>query len=147
MTNLSCNSCGRYQSRSVTVDAIVTNEQGQILLIKRKNRPYQDHWALPGGYLDQNETTLNAALRELKEETGLSADSAELLGFYDNPNRDPKQNVSFVYLVSQFAGIPKAGDDAKEARFFGLSSLPINVAFDHRSIIADFSQKLVGERF
>ncbi len=138
MTSSSCNSCGRYQTRSVTVDAIVTNERGQILLIKRKNQPYQDHWALPGGYLDQNETIIQGALRELKEETGLSADNAELLGFYDNPKRDPKQNVSFVYMVHQFTGTPKAGDDAKGAKFFGLDSLPDNIAFDHRQIIADY---------
>ncbi len=146
MTNSPCNSCGRYQTRSVTVDAMVVNEIGQILLIKRKNQPYRNHWALPGGYLDQDETTAQGALRELKEETGLSADNAEFLGFYDDPNRDPKQNVSFVYMVSQFTGTPKAGDDAKQTKFFGLGSLPDNIAFDHRSIIADFSLRLVGER-
>ena len=147
MTNTSCNSCGRYQTRSVTVDAIVTNDKGKILLVKRKREPYKDHWALPGGYLDQDETAIQGTLRELKEETGLSADNAELLGFYDNPNRDPKQNVSFVYKVRQFSGTPKAGDDAKETKFFGLDSLPVNIAFDHRSIIADFSHMKVGERF
>lgn len=144
MTSKSCDSCGRYQTRSVTVDAIVANEKGQILLIKRKNQPYQDHWALPGGYLDQGETTVQGALRELKEETGLSAVTAEFLGFYDDPQRDPKQNVSFVYLVRQFTGTPKAGDDAGDTKFFDPSSLPNDIAFDHRSIISDF---LVGERF
>ena len=64
---------------------MVVNEIGQILLIKRKNQPYRNHWALPGGYLDQDETTAQGALRELKEETGLSADNAEFLGFYDDP--------------------------------------------------------------
>lgn len=147
MTDNPCTHCGRYQTRSVTVDAIVVNERQQILLIKRKNQPYQDHWALPGGYLDQDETMLCGALRELKEETGLSADNAEFFGFYDDPNRDPKQNVSFVYLVRHFSGIPKAGDDAAEAKFFSQGSLPNNIAFDHWSIIADFSRQSSRERF
>lgn len=147
MTSSPCQKCGRYQTRSVTVDILVVNPKAQILLIKRKNPPYQNHWALPGGYLDQDETTLQAALRELNEETGLSADNAALFGFYDDPCRDPKQNVTFVYLVRQFAGDPKAGDDAKEAKFFSLASLPDQLAFDHYSIIAGFSQRLAGERY
>ena len=146
MTVISCLSCGRYQTRSVTVDAIVINDKRQILLIKRKNQPYQNHWALPGGYLDQNETALQGALRELREETSLSAETAEFFGFYDEPDRDPKQNVSFVYLVRQFTGLLKAGDDALEAKFVSLSSLPDNIAFDHWSIIADFSRKISRER-
>ena len=140
MSNSPCPVCHRYQSRSVTADTLTVTDK-DVLLIRRANEPFRNFWALPGGYVDQDETTLAASHRELQEETGLVAVTAEFFGFYDDPDRDPKQNINFVYVVSSFTGTPYAGDDASECMFFPFNSLPTNLAFDHRQIIADYLLK------
>ena len=137
MPNSPCSVCHRYQSRSATADTLTVADKN-VLLIRRTNEPFRNFWALPGGYVDQDETTFDAALRELQEETGLVAETAEFFGFYDNPSRDPKQNINFVYVVTNFSGTLSAGDDANECMFFPFDSLPTNLAFDHRQIIADY---------
>lgn len=82
-----------YARPMVSVDIIVVNElvgKRKVLLIKRLNDPYKNSWALPGGFVDGNEGLLDAAIRELKEETSL--DGLELKQFYSygDPNRDPR---------------------------------------------------------
>lgn len=130
-----CPACGRYDNRVLTVDAVVLDE-GQVLLIKRKNDPYAGYWALPGGYVDFNETAQAAAHRELEEETGLSALSSVFVGLFDEPDRHPRQVVSAAYLVAAWEGELKAGDDAAEAAWFPVDALPDALGFDHRRIIA-----------
>ncbi|HEX7455912.1 MAG TPA: NUDIX hydrolase [Candidatus Nanoarchaeia archaeon] len=124
------------EQRGVTVD-IVAVKNNKIALIKRGNEPFKGHWALPGGKVDVGETTQEAALRELKEESSLEGKVECLVGYYDNPDRDPNNNVTFAYAVS-VRGELKAADDAVEAGWFGLDKLP-PLAFDHQQIIEDFS--------
>ncbi len=136
---LRCPHCGRLLDRwdqpRVTVDAVVLNGRGEVLLIERRNDP--PGWALPGGFVDAGETLERAAARELEEETGLRAESLTQFHTYSDPHRDPRHpTVSTIFLV-RAAGRPVAGDDAGRAEFFPLDGLPEPLAFDHGRILTD----------
>jgi len=105
------------------------------VLVRRKNPP--PGWALPGGFVDTGESLEAAAVREAKEETGLSVRLEELLYVYSDPRRDPRRHtVSAVYL-GRADGDPAGGDDAAEARAFPWTALPAPLAFDHADILSD----------
>lgn len=117
----------------LTVDAVIILN-GKIVLIKRRNPPYQGEFALPGGFVEIGETTEEATVREVYEETGLSIKIIKLLGVYSDPLRDPRgHTVSVCYLVSG-EGDPKADSDAEDIGFFEVADLP-QLAFDHNMII------------
>jgi len=125
-----------YKSPKLTVDGIVLKD-GEILLVKRKKKPFENMWALPGGFVNYGEKTENAAIREMFEETGLKTKINHLVGVYSDPNRDPRgHTVSVVYLLDVYEGRLKGGDDALEAKFFDLNNLP-DLSFDHENIIKD----------
>ena len=97
----------------LAADAVVFDDTGRLLLIRRKFPPFQGQFALPGGFVEIGETTEAAALRELKEETGLEGSSPLLIGVYSDPGRDPRRHVvSIVYLVQASSYEVRAGDDA-----------------------------------
>ncbi len=130
-----------YPRPSVTADVAVLRleELPEILLIQRKYPPFKDLWALPGGFIEMEETLEEAARRELMEETGIRA--AELIRFdtYDHPDRDPRGRTItqvFVMIWKAALGIPAAGSDAVGLQWFRLDELP-GLAFDHRQIIND----------
>lgn len=121
----------------LTVDGIII-EKGKILLIKRATSPYKDHWALPGGFVELNETLEEAVAREVKEETGLQTKPVKLIGAYSDPGRDPRgHTISIAYLLKTISGNLKITPEAKEIRFFAPDSLPENMAFDHEKIVCD----------
>ncbi len=122
-----------------TVDVIIHSDDG-VLLIKRKNPP--PGWAIPGGFIDAGETAESAAIREMKEETGLDVVLTDLLGVYSEPGRDPRLYTISIVFTGEGTGQLLAGDDAKEACFFGEESLPVEIAFDHRKILSDYFQYL-----
>ena len=129
-----------YKSPRLTVDGIVLKDGG-ILLVKRKIQPFENMWALPGGFVNYGEKTENAAIREMFEETGLKTKIKHLVGVYSDPNRDPRgHTVSIVYQLDVYNGKLKGGDDALEAKFFNLDNLPV-LSFDHEYIIKD----VIGE--
>lgn len=130
-----CSQCGEHKNRGVSVDAVVIRGK-KILLIKRGNEPFKDHWALPGGYVDWNETTEEAVAREVMEETGLKVISSSLVGVYSAPSRHPKQVINLAYRV-ETSGEPQAADDALEFKWFSIADLPSELAFDHSKIIRD----------
>jgi ADP-ribose pyrophosphatase YjhB (NUDIX family) len=118
-----------------TVDIIIENNSG-ILLIKRKNPP--EGWALPGGFVDYGESLESAAVREVKEETGLDVELTRQFHTYSDPERDPRHHTITTVFVAKAAGKAVAGDDAKEVGMFGRDDLPEQIAFDHRKIIQDY---------
>jgi 8-oxo-dGTP diphosphatase len=122
---------------SLAVDCVVFDPAGRLLLIRRKNPPFQGQYALPGGYVDYGESTEHAAARELKEETSLVATRVALVGVYSDPQRDPRGHVvSIAYRIETAGHDPHAGDDAAAAAFVaGWEDL--DLAFDHRTIVAD----------
>ena len=122
---------------SLSVDCIVFDPGGRLLLIRRKNLPFRGQYALPGGYVEYGETTENAAARELAEETGLLAADVSLVGVYSDPHRDPRGHVvSIAYRVAVTGYDLQAGDDAAAAAFVA-DWQDLDLAFDHRKIVED----------
>jgi 8-oxo-dGTP diphosphatase len=134
-----------YPMPSVTVDIVLLCRLTEIdalyvLLIKRKNDPYGDHWALPGGYMEIDETLQEAACRELNEETGILCYGLQMLGLvYDKPDRDPRGRVLSVPFMRSITGpLPEvnAQDDAKEVRWYTVRDAQrMKLAFDHNDIL------------
>jgi len=127
----------------VTVDAVVfakLKKSSYLLLIKRESKPFEDSWALPGGFIDTDEPVKQACQRELQEETGMSLDLNQLkfFNFYDEVNRDPRsRTITFEYLAQlNSLNEVKGDDDATEAKWFDIKKLP-KLAFDHLEIIKD----------
>ena len=108
----------RPKSPSVTADVVIVKETGEIALIKRRNPPFQGAWALPGGFIDYGKETIEeCAVREAREETGLSVTLAGLLGVWSHPARDPRGHTITAGYVTEpvttaEAGAGGAGDDA-----------------------------------
>lgn len=133
----------------VTVDCVVLQTDGtdfQLLLIQRKNEPYKDYWALPGGFVDENEDLEAAAIRELYEETTVKATDLLQIGAFGKPFRDPRSHVVSVayYTLLKEKVQAKANDDAKEVGWFSIKELPL-LAFDHQEIIECALNKFLND--
>jgi 8-oxo-dGTP diphosphatase len=132
---------------AVTTDVVIfTLREGdlQVLLIRRKNPPFQGVWAIPGGFVGMDESLEEAALRELEEETGVRDVYLEQLYTFGDPGRDPRGRtvtVAYFALVPAPTIRPRAGDDAAEARWWPMYDLP-PLAFDHADILAYALQRL-----
>lgn len=125
-----------YKTPHLTVDAVILRND-EVLLVKRKNPPFKDMWALPGGFVEYGETTEAAVIREVQEETGIVMKITGLVGVYSDPGRDPRgHTISVVYEGLRVAGEVVAGDDAVKAKFFNERRLPV-LAFDHAEILKD----------
>lgn len=129
----------KYPPFGLCVDLIVLCPDG-FMLIKRGGEPHKGKWALPGGFVDINETIREAALRELAEETGVEVDPQFLhfVDYYDTIDRDERgRTISFAFYVI-LPSVPKAAaaDDAVELAFFPPDELP-PLAFDHAEMISD----------
>lgn len=120
----------------LAVDAVIFNEEGKICLIKRKNPPFEAHWALPGGFVEIGETCEEAVHREVKEETALLIALKGLVGVYSKPDRDPRGHVVSIVYLARSSGEAKGGDDAQDAHWFSFP-LQVPLAFDHKIIIED----------
>jgi 8-oxo-dGTP diphosphatase len=124
------------KSPLLTVDIIIKRKDGTIVLIKRLNPPFKDHYAIPGGFVEYGETVEQAAKREAEEETGLKIGNLKLVGVYSDPNRDPRGHVvSVAFLADELGGELKASTDAKEVGVF--KEIPDELAFDHTRILDD----------
>jgi len=129
--------CYPYPRPAVTVDIVLIARGDSVLLIRRKADPFQGHWALPGGFVEMDETLSVAAARELAEETGLTGLQLKQLRAFDEPTRDPRGRTIAVAFLGETDDqpAPTAGDDAADARWHNLDLLP-ELAFDHDEIIA-----------
>jgi len=124
---------------SVTVDIVlltIRDRQLQLLLIKRSATPFANRYALPGGFVKESESLDAAAVRELREETGVDKVYLEQLYTFGDPRRDPRGRV---ITVAYYALVPhtqslRAGSDASDAAWFPVTRLP-SLAFDHRKIV------------
>lgn len=138
-TTIHCPNCGHawqvWRNPLPTVDIIIATTTG-IVLIQRKNPPLG--WALPGGFVDYGESLEDAAVREAREETGLTVRLRQQLHTYSDPRRDARgHTISTVFVAEAFGGTLKAGDDAARAAIFPRDRLP-ELVFDHDQMMADY---------
>jgi len=129
----------QYRNPVPTVDIIIETGDGTrkgIVLIKRKNPPLG--WAIPGGFVDYGETLEHAAVREALEETSLHVELVRQFHTYSDPSRDPRLHTVTTVFIAKAAGKPVGMDDAAEAEIFGRGEIPVNMAFDHASILDDY---------
>lgn len=134
---------GKAALRHTVVDNLVI-KNNQILLIKRAPHLLNGNkWGFPGGYVDRDETVAQAALRELKEETGYGGEVTRLFKVLDNPQRkgEDRQNIAFVYLIKPHSQTSKPDkNEVADLKWYSFDNLPKkeDFAFDHFEIIQDF---------
>jgi 8-oxo-dGTP diphosphatase len=135
-----------YRNPALTVDVVIYDPERGVALIERANIPHG--FALPGGFVDLGESVEDAAVREMREETGLDVELTGLLGVYSRPDRDPRgHTVSTVFTGrAKDPARLQAGDDARRAAFYPLASLPKEIVFDHAEILRDFMDAQAGLR-
>ncbi len=127
----------------LTADTVLfsqTDDGTLVLLIERGKDPFRGQWALPGGYVDAGEAPAQAAVRELREETGIRIDGIVPVGVYDAPGRDPRGPLVSHAFTAILDHTPQAtaGDDAAAARWLPIhEALDNDLAFDHFTIIID----------
>lgn len=136
----------QYPRPALTVDAVIFRKkelEWEILLIQRKNPPFKNGWALPGGFVDMDETLEHAIERELQEETALINIDLEQLHAFSKPGRDPRgHTITIVFWgILNHKQEAKAGDDAGKVEWFNFDNLP-QLAFDHDEVIKNAIQKL-----
>lgn len=133
-----------YPRPAVTADCVVITKEAEarVLLIERGGEPFKGCWALPGGFMNMDETTEQCAFRELEEETGMKIGEVHQIGAYSRVDRDPRgRTITVAYLAVVDAPIAVKGqDDAAKAQWFPLSALP-ELAFDHEEIMRDAIKK------
>ncbi|OJJ16440.1 NUDIX hydrolase [marine bacterium AO1-C] len=143
-----------YPRPALTVDCIIFgqspesegNRDTKVLLIQRAHEPFVGKWAIPGGFIDANETALQAANRELEEETNLKDIDMKQMHTFTAPGRDPR---GWVVSIAYYATVnineckPIAGDDARNATWFSVDELP-EMAFDHSDILKMAIERVLG---
>lgn len=121
----------------VAADCVVFDSEGRVVLIRRKNPPYQGRYALPGGFVEDNETVEAACAREAKEEINLDVTNLRFVGVYSDPRRDPRGRViTIAYLAEADTSQLSAGDDAASAEWVA-NWREQELAFDHRKVLED----------
>lgn len=128
-----------YKIPSVTADIFIFDDDFNFILIKRKNDPFKDFWALPGGFVEYGESVETAAIREAKEETNIDIELKNLVNVYSEPNRDPRgHTITVAFTAKGNFSTRKADDDASDIAIFSAEKLDeIKLAFDHEKIIKD----------
>ena len=149
--------CYDYPRPAVTVDIVVcTSKLSDVLLIQRKNAPFEGCWALPGDFIEMEETLEAAALRELEEETGVSDVVLTEVGVFGAPSRDPRGRVitiAYAAVLEKPVSKIRAGSDASAAAWFSTTLFDEasqlkpavkrpKLAFDHGEIIRKALRKL-----
>lgn len=141
--------CYDYPRPAVTTDIClftVVDDDLRILLVRRGEEPFKGSWALPGGFLREDETLDDCAARELQEEAGVTIPHLEAFATFSDPGRDPRYRVitaAYFALVPATDHILKSGSDAADAQWHSLQRLP-TLAFDHREIIAAGQRSLAA---
>ena len=128
-----------YKIPSLTADIFIFDDNLNFILIKRRNDPFKNCWALPGGFVEYGESVENAAIREAKEETSIDVELIDLVNVYSEPDRDPRgHTITVAYTAKGNFNDRKAEDDACDIAIFSAEKLnEIKIAFDHKKIIKD----------
>lgn len=124
------------QLRVLATDGVVLVDD-QVLLMQRDHDPYEGQWVLPGGLVEQGETARTACEREVGEEVGIDVTAEQFVGLYDDPDRDPRGNVSAAFrCVPADDAEPQPLEEARAVELFDPDGLP-SLGFDHEQIITD----------
>jgi 8-oxo-dGTP diphosphatase len=124
------------ERRALTTDAIIELDGG-VLLLERNHPPDEECWVLPGGFVERNETTREACVRETKEEVGVDVTVEEFVGLYDDPNRDERGTVTAAYRCTPVdEATPEPREEAHRVETFDPTELP-EMGFDHGEIVID----------
>jgi 8-oxo-dGTP diphosphatase len=135
----------RPETPLLSTDCVIRDDDGRIVLIRRKNDPFKGGYALPGGFVDIGETVEAACRREVLEEAGLSVGALKLVGVYSDPRRDPRGHSVSVAFTTLLPGTarPQAGSDASAAMWVA-DWRGLDLAFDHAEIVADAEKIELG---
>lgn len=142
-----------FEMASIAADMIIfryyNKENIQVLLIERGGEPFKGYQSLPGGFVERNERTLAAAIRELKEEVNLIVPNLTFVGIADKPDRDPRQRtLSCLYscvISDKLSETIKAGDDAAAFKWVNVKDIvdgTVELAFDHYEIVTQTVKQL-----
>lgn len=138
----------KWERPSVTVDMFCyCRENRSLLMVKRGGHPFIGKWALPGGFLEPDETAEQAVRRELMEETGVNADAIIQLRAFSDPHRDPRTRIVTVAYIAVIDRLPdaRAGDDAADAKWFALERTVTERTDDGRNVTERGMITLRGE--
>ena len=138
----------KWERPSVTVDMFCyCRENRSLLMVKRGGHPFIGKWALPGGFLEPDETAEQAVRRELMEETGVNADAIIQLRAFSDPHRDPRTRIVTVVYIAVLDRLPdaRAGDDAADAKWFALERNVTERTDDGRNVTERGMITLRGE--
>ncbi len=138
-----CRSCDRivYENPVPATAAILFNNSGELLLVKRNVEPKKGGWCLPGGFNEIGETPEECCLRELKEETGLEGMIGDIVGSVPGNNPFYKSVIVTGYSIKEFTGQLSAGDDSDQAKFFSSENMP-EIAFkSHKDLLGFYIHK------
>ncbi|MFO0980362.1 MAG: NUDIX hydrolase [Planctomycetota bacterium] len=144
-----CRACGLtiYGTPSPAAATVVLDDERQVLLIKRRRAPFEQHWTLPAGYQEYDEDPVRTALRETEEETGLCVVIDGLIDVLYTSDDPRKRGILVVYLAHPVGGTLRAGDDAEDAAFFPVHDLPSPVGFaNDRRVLAHVASELAAGR-
>jgi 8-oxo-dGTP diphosphatase len=128
----------KHKNPAPTVDVLIEldGRPGELVFVERGQEPFG--LALPGGYVNEGEWVADAAVREIKEETGLDVELVELFHVYSDPSRDHRRPTISTVFIGRAAGVPVAGDDAARVLVCRPAALPQPLVFDHALIVADY---------
>ncbi len=133
-----------------TVDAVIVDENGNIVIIERKNPPFRGQLALPGGFINPHETPSAAVLRETREETSIDVEIIKEIGIYDKIGRDPRGDIistAFLCVIKSDIKSMRGGDDAVTALLVPLEKLKSKIlAFDHEEILIDAVKFILNKK-
>lgn len=121
-----CPTCGLvvFRDHKVAAAMMLTNERGEILLIKRAMNPRRGYWGLPAGFVDFDEAPVAAAVRECHEETGLEVEEVKLFTVTSGREHERGADIIIIYQGKKVSGTLSPADDAADARYFSLDELP-----------------------
>lgn len=139
----------KAELRHLANDGIIFKDNKVLLVRRAPHLLAGGKFAIPGGYMDRDETTQEAAIREVLEETGWKVEVTEFFGIADSPNRgDDRQNVSIFFVMRPLEKVTEPDNEVTEVKWFSLDELPSEeeVAFDHYKVLLAFKEYKDGKR-
>jgi 8-oxo-dGTP diphosphatase len=128
----------------LTVDAVITDDEGRILLMERGTDPFKGAWVLPGGIVDPGETVEAACVREVEEEVGLQVRIVRQVGIYSTPGRDPRGSfISITFHAVVVGGTLQVTNEARSHRWSAPGEV-VELGFDHGRMVEEFRRTTKG---